>query len=84
MVIGNGMVAKRFDSHKRKDDFIVFASGVSNSKNTDDAACKREIFKEELIITPDNCREYFAKVAVLHTGRSRVTHSSCYKYYFWK
>lgn len=42
MVIGNGMVAKRFESYKRKDDFIIFASGVSNSKNTDAAAYKRE------------------------------------------
>ena len=33
MVIGNGMVAKRFGSYKINDQFLIFASGVSNSKN---------------------------------------------------
>jgi len=33
MVIGNGMVAKRFESYKTNDQFLIFASGVSNSKN---------------------------------------------------
>jgi nucleoside-diphosphate-sugar epimerase len=42
MVIGNGMVAKRFESYKANDDFIIFASGVSNSKNTDSAGYNRE------------------------------------------
>ncbi|MDQ2863668.1 MAG: NAD-dependent epimerase/dehydratase family protein [Bacteroidota bacterium] len=34
MVIGNGMIANRFMSYKDDDDVIIFASGVSNSKDT--------------------------------------------------
>ena len=34
MVIGNGMIANRFMSYKDNDDVIIFASGVSNSKDT--------------------------------------------------
>jgi nucleoside-diphosphate-sugar epimerase len=31
MVIGNGLIAKAFDSYSEKDNVIIFASGVSNS-----------------------------------------------------
>jgi hypothetical protein len=34
MVIGNGMIANRFMSYKSDRDKIIFASGVSNSKDT--------------------------------------------------
>jgi len=34
MVIGNGMIANRFMSYKDNNDIIIFASGVSNSKDT--------------------------------------------------
>ena len=43
MVIGNGMVAKRFESYKTNDQFLIFASGVSNSKNINPAAYEREL-----------------------------------------
>ncbi len=43
MVIGNGMVAQKFESYKKNDAYIIFASGVSNSKNTDAAAYNREL-----------------------------------------
>src|SRR5438477_266860 len=43
MVIGNGMVAKRFESYKTNDQFLIFASGVSNSKNINHAAYEREL-----------------------------------------
>ena len=33
MVVGNGMIANRFMSYKDDDDVIIFASGVSNSKD---------------------------------------------------
>ncbi|MBO9593652.1 MAG: NAD-dependent epimerase/dehydratase family protein [Niabella sp.] len=33
MIIGNGMIAKRFSDYQQQDDFVVFASGVSNSKS---------------------------------------------------
>jgi UDP-2-acetamido-2,6-beta-L-arabino-hexul-4-ose reductase len=43
MVIGNGMVAKSFDAYKTNDGFVIFASGVSNSKNITTEAYTREL-----------------------------------------
>jgi nucleoside-diphosphate-sugar epimerase len=43
MVIGNGMVAKRFESYQKDDQFLIFASGVSNSKSINQAAYGREL-----------------------------------------
>lgn len=50
MVIGNGMVAQRFESYKKNDAYIIFASGVSNSKNIDAAAYNRELSLLKTII----------------------------------
>ena len=43
MVIGNGMIAKAFESYRDKEGFIIFASGVSDSTSADTAAFEREI-----------------------------------------
>lgn len=43
MVIGNGMIAKEFKSYRDIDYIIIFASGVSDSTNTDTAAFEREL-----------------------------------------
>jgi nucleoside-diphosphate-sugar epimerase len=43
MVIGNGMVAKKFESYQTNDQFLIFASGVSNSKNINPDAYEREL-----------------------------------------
>lgn len=42
MVIGNGMIAKRFSSYGDDKDILVFASGVSNSSSTGDVEYTRE------------------------------------------
>ncbi|MFD2920056.1 NAD-dependent epimerase/dehydratase family protein [Terrimonas rubra] len=42
MVIGNGLVAHGFEMYQNNDQVVVFASGVSNSNNTDRAAFDRE------------------------------------------
>jgi nucleoside-diphosphate-sugar epimerase len=42
MVVGNGMIARRFETYQVNDDFVIFASGVSNSKSIDDKAYQRE------------------------------------------
>jgi nucleoside-diphosphate-sugar epimerase len=34
MVVGNGMMAKRFSSFAENENILIFASGVSNSKET--------------------------------------------------
>jgi nucleoside-diphosphate-sugar epimerase len=43
MVIGNGMIAKEFESYRDIGEIIIFASGVSDSGNTDAAAFEREL-----------------------------------------
>lgn len=42
MVIGNGLVARRFELYNEEDNFLVFASGVSNSKTQNPRAYDRE------------------------------------------
>ena len=43
MVVGNGMVASKFIHYSERDDVIIFASGVSNSKS----AIKTEFDREK-------------------------------------
>jgi UDP-2-acetamido-2,6-beta-L-arabino-hexul-4-ose reductase len=42
MVVGSGMLAKSFYSYKYNDEVVIFASGVSNSKETDSYEFERE------------------------------------------
>lgn len=42
MVIGKGLVANAFDRYIEDDRYLVFASGVSNSANKDEAHFERE------------------------------------------
>jgi nucleoside-diphosphate-sugar epimerase len=42
MVIGNGMVAKSFYHFKERNDVVIFASGVSNSKSAVASEFERE------------------------------------------
>ena len=43
MVIGNGLIASQFYNYKRNDDVLIFASGVSNSRNELAPEFEREI-----------------------------------------
>ncbi len=42
MVIGQGLVAKGFSSYQADNNYLVFASGVSNSSDKDIANFERE------------------------------------------
>jgi nucleoside-diphosphate-sugar epimerase len=42
MIIGNGMLAKAFGAFENNSKILIFASGVSNSKETEEANYKRE------------------------------------------
>jgi nucleoside-diphosphate-sugar epimerase len=42
MVIGSGLIAKSFSKNKLFDNYLIFASGVSNSNTTDENEFKRE------------------------------------------
>ncbi|MDZ4795742.1 MAG: NAD-dependent epimerase/dehydratase family protein [Bacteroidota bacterium] len=72
MVIGHGMVAKRFASYKENDDFVIFASGVSNSKNTDLNAYAREsvLLQTTLEKHKDKTLVYFSTCSIYDKGES--------------
>lgn len=46
MVVGSGMIAKAYKEYQNNNDVVIFASGVSNSKETIESNFKRE---EELL-----------------------------------
>lgn len=62
MIIGSGLIAKSFSKNKLFDDYLIFASGVSNSNTTDENEFKRE---ENLLIknlSTDKPLIYFSSV----------------------
>lgn len=70
MVIGNGLLARAFEHYKDDDQIIIFASGVSNSKETDEVAYDRE---HELIQTmpKDKLIVYFSTCSMYDRSNSR-------------
>jgi len=70
MVIGNGMVARRFESYKKNDQFLIFASGVSNSKNINPEAYERELTLLQSAIkeNPEKILVYFSTCSVYDPG----------------
>lgn len=42
MIVGNGMIAKRFKDYELNDNIIIFASGISNSANKLHSEFERE------------------------------------------
>jgi nucleoside-diphosphate-sugar epimerase len=66
MVIGNGLIARRFASYDSNDRFLVFASGISNSKTTNPAAYERELqlLGDCINRYSDKCFIYFSTCSV--------------------
>lgn len=66
MIIGNGMIARRFDEFKNDDDVLIFASGVSNSKETRPEPFEREsqLVKSALASEPDKLFVYFSTCSI--------------------
>lgn len=64
MVIGNGMIATRFSDYQNDDHTIIFASGVSNSKNMVESHFEREV-------------ELIKKTLVDHPGKQFIYFSTC-------
>ena len=56
MVVGNGLIATQFQSFKNDDKVLIFASGVSNSKETNNKSFMRE--KKMLIDTYKKYNNY--------------------------
>lgn len=66
MVIGNGMIANSFASYKDNEDIIIFASGVSNSKDTVEKNYLREfqLLKQTIQNYPEKILVYFSTCSV--------------------
>lgn len=66
MVIGKGLLARRFDSYNDDDRFLIFASGVSNSKTKNQEAYTRELtlLKECIGQNKDKIIVYFSTCSV--------------------
>ena len=69
MVIGNGMIANRFTAYKNNNGIIIFASGVSNSKDTVDENFLREfqLLKKTIKDFPEKIFVYFSTCSVEDT-----------------
>lgn len=67
MIVGNGMLARAFGSYADRDDVLVFASGVSNSRETAPEAFAREVQLLEAHRTrhPDAALVYFSTCSIL-------------------
>ena len=63
MVVGNGLLASAFSHYENDDQVIIFASGVSNSKETNE----KEFEREELLLknmSKDKILIYFSTCSV--------------------
>lgn len=66
MVIGSGMIAKRFSSYADNDRTLVFASGVSNSSSTEEREYKREeeLLRQSILEHPEKTLVYFSTCSI--------------------
>jgi len=62
MVIGNGMIAKSFDTYQNEDGYLIFASGVSDSTTTkiDSFEKEKKLLIESLNNSQDKIFVYFS------------------------
>lgn len=66
MVIGSGLLGKRFATYSDDEHFLIFASGVSNSSTTDNAAFLRErtLLEESIAAHPEKTFVYFSTCSI--------------------
>lgn len=64
MVIGNGLLAKSFSKYKDDNQVIIFASGVSNSKEVNPESFKREMDLLRSITNKDALLVYFSTCSI--------------------
>lgn len=68
MVIGSGMMAKAFSEFSDDDSVIVFASGVSNSKETDELAYQREMLMLSELKGTTSTLIYFSSCSIFDSS----------------
>ena len=63
MIIGNGMIANVFKENFLNEDVLIFASGVSNSREIRNSEFIKEIdlVQNSILNFPDKFFIYFAK-----------------------
>lgn len=66
MIIGNGLIARKFEAYKNDSTIIIFASGVSNSKNSTEADYQREkdLLEKTMHENKDKILVYFSTCSV--------------------
>lgn len=71
MIIGNGLIAQLFTDHDR-EDIIFFASGVSNSSETDPAQFNREenLVTKTLLENPGKLFIYFSTCSIYDSSKT--------------
>ena len=64
MVVGNGLIAKQFKKYNNNDDVIIFASGVSNSKETNAEAFEQEFNLIKSYLSKESLFVYFSTCSI--------------------
>jgi hypothetical protein len=66
MIIGSGLIANGFSDYLNRDNVIIFASGVSNSKLINKKAYKREenLLRETLFLNKNKILVYFSTCSI--------------------
>lgn len=70
MIVGSGLLAQGFSKYSDRDDIVIFASGVSNSAETDLAAYSREQnLLEQYLRGDDRLFVYFSTCSIFDPER---------------
>jgi nucleoside-diphosphate-sugar epimerase len=73
MVVGNGLIAKKFKDYAESEDVVIFASGVSNSKDVPAQEYIREIKLLQSIMDacPNSLLVYFSTCSIFDPEESQ-------------
>ena len=76
MVVGNGMIGTRFAPYAQEDNFLVFASGVSNSNCSLAAPFKREfdLLQKNVLDNPAKTIVYFSTCSILDEDQKSIAY----------
>ncbi len=70
MIVGSGLLAQGFSKYRDRDDIVIFASGVSNSAETDLAAYAREQdLLQKYLHADGRCLVYFSTCSIFDPER---------------
>lgn len=71
MVIGSGLVAKKFTNYEHNNDVVIFASGVSDSNENREIAFEREydLLSEIISSNQDKIIVYFSSCDVIYADK---------------